>query len=497
MSHRWGIHVVMRVRVACAAVGAVGLALSAMPLRAAPIVQNSLITQNSPDYMYWEAEAFDRTTGPDNDTWRINFFPAGSPSGGKTIQSPVNQVTGDPGTNDLVTYRLQFTTPGDYYFYAFRTGGGDSIFPPPSFNADPTNVGTNNNRWNSLRVGWNELGPGDPAGAGGDDYPDASYFATGAYTYRVGAAEVNTPIELRLEGREANSEYDRVALHRSTGQTSAQLDGLSFSTTVINNPAPPPPPPPAVPVAGPFIAGPQGGNGFFGVREITGATGSPNYPELGNFQNDAVYNRLDKAAYTQANPSGNVVNYQAPVININDNDTQGNYGGDSLYRSDPDQANPNSDTVNNISLLATGTIRVPAAGTYTFGVRSDDGFRLTILDRQNGTVIPFSGTGGDANTQLNNGTLQAAVGRDDVDSFGTINLPAGDLPIQLLFFEGDGGSGVELFAAPGALTTFDASQFDLVGDVANGGLELVPEPGSAGLLGLAALGLIARRRRTG
>jgi predicted NAD/FAD-binding protein len=37
-------------------------------------------------------------------------------------------------------------------------------------------------------------------------------------------------------------------------------------------------------------------------------------------------------------------------------------------------------------------------------------------------------------------------------------------------FEGGGGDGVEFFAAPGNLTSFDAAVFRLVGDVAEGGL---------------------------
>ena len=41
--------------------------------------------------------------------------------------------------------------------------------------------------------------------------------------------------------------------------------------------------------------------------------------------------------------------------------------------------------------------------------------------------------------------------------------------MRLVFFERGGGAEVELFAAPGAHGTFN-SNFDLVGDVANGGL---------------------------
>ncbi len=43
---------------------------------AATLSQNSLITQNNADYLYWQAEAFDRVEAPDEaNLWRINFNP--------------------------------------------------------------------------------------------------------------------------------------------------------------------------------------------------------------------------------------------------------------------------------------------------------------------------------------------------------------------------------------------------------------------------------------
>ena len=103
---------------------------------------------------------------------------------------------------------------------------------------------------------------------------------------------------------------------------------------------------------------------------------------------------------------------------------------------------------------ATGLVRVPTAGTWTFGVSSDDGFSLTV----GGQSIAFDGLRGADNTL---GTFTFAA--------------AGDYDLSLLFFENGGGSGLELFAAQGNKTAFD-STFRLVGDTARGGLAMTSTP---------------------
>ena len=110
-------------------------------------------------------------------------------------------------------------------------------------------------------------------------------------------------------------------------------------------------------------------------------------------------------------------------------------------------------------IVATGSITIPAAGTYTFGLNSDDGGRILI----NGVEIM----------------------RDDSfhgpqDAFGTVTLTAGQHTFEAVMFEGSGGDCVEFFAAPGTLEAFDANVFRLVGDVANGGLAAATTPAGAG-----------------
>ena len=102
---------------------------------------------------------------------------------------------------------------------------------------------------------------------------------------------------------------------------------------------------------------------------------------------------------------------------------------------------------------------IPAGqgGTWTFGTNSDDGLRLRI----------------DGQTVINDDSLHAPQNR-----FGQANLTAGPHALELVFFERGGGAEVELFAAKGSYTTFNANAFDLVGDVANGGLAVETIPGS-------------------
>ena len=100
---------------------------------------------------------------------------------------------------------------------------------------------------------------------------------------------------------------------------------------------------------------------------------------------------------------------------------------------------------NNFVTEATGVITIPVSGIWTFGVNSDDGFRVTI-----GTNV-----------------LSYPSPRSPGDSVATFNLPAGDYPVRLVFYECGGGAEVEFFAVSGAYSAFNTS-FRLVGDTANG-----------------------------
>lgn len=93
-----------------------------------------------------------------------------------------------------------------------------------------------------------------------------------------------------------------------------------------------------------------------------------------------------------------------------------------------------------------GTIRVPAAGDWTFAVQSDDGYRVKISG--NGYSTVFSG-------KL---TAEKAICH-------TVTLPAaGDYEVEVLHNNGGVGAFLDFSAAKGRFTDFRPSEFKLVGD---------------------------------
>lgn len=148
-----------------------------------------------------------------------------------------------------------------------------------------------------------------------------------------------------------------------------------------------------------------------------------------------------------------VFSENAPVINYLNTSSGANYGGDRTFPgltigSDRDD----------FVIHATATITIPAAGVWSFGVNSDDGFGLTI--------------GG--------ASMSAPNPRGPTDSIQNFNFPAaGDYPLDLVYFERGGGAEVELFAAQGSFATWNTN-FKLVGDVANGGLAVLSPVVSGG-----------------
>jgi autotransporter-associated beta strand protein len=152
-----------------------------------------------------------------------------------------------------------------------------------------------------------------------------------------------------------------------------------------------------------------------------------------------------------ATPARQTKRVTASYPTINFYGTGNNYGlfpGDVAF---PDQTmNVNTD---DFIMVATTKVFVPAAGVWTFGVRSDDGFKLTVFNGQTNVNVEFAGTRGPA------------------DTLETVSFAApGMYSLRLLCFDRGGGSMAELFAAPGTHYAFDADVFRLVGDRAAGGL---------------------------
>ncbi|MDB6154394.1 MAG: hypothetical protein JWL90_2847 [Chthoniobacteraceae bacterium] len=133
-------------------------------------------------------------------------------------------------------------------------------------------------------------------------------------------------------------------------------------------------------------------------------------------------------------------------------------GGDGHYASNLNFPNGSAEP---FAIKATGSITIPTAGTYVFGLNSDDGGRIKI----DGAAVMIDDTNHGASDHLS----------------GAINLTAGVHSVEVIMWEGGGGDEVEFFAAPGALTAWNATNFKLVGAV--GALAVATPPLSAGATG--------------
>ncbi|MEM9825989.1 MAG: lamin tail domain-containing protein [Planctomycetota bacterium] len=165
---------------------------------------------------------------------------------------------------------------------------------------------------------------------------------------------------------------------------------------------------------------------------------------------DGIVNSLAIANQVLATPAyqQSVAQARTETINFRGTGSGGNFGNDMAFPSQNI-----GDDVDHFVIRATTQVQIPAAGVYSFGVNSDDGFSLSL-----------SGSAGDFSSEFP-GTRAA---RDTIEVFNITEPGAYDL--ELVMFEAGGGASVELFAAPGIHTAFNASVFDLVGDVAAGGL---------------------------
>ena len=132
---------------------------------------------------------------------------------------------------------------------------------------------------------------------------------------------------------------------------------------------------------------------------------------------------------------------QYSVVNLHGSAGSGNFGGDDPF--------PNQTIgvdINDFVVTAETAIYIPTAGTFSFAVGSDDGFRLNITGQGQSFGSEYTGTRGFGTT------------------VGAFNFPAaGYYDLRLLFFERGGGATVELSCAAGSFGEFDGSAFKLVG----------------------------------
>lgn len=255
---------------------------------------------------------------------------------------------------------------------------------------------------------------------------------------------------------------DYIVFHNRESGRRSNLDDV-----VIESPTAPPPPP----LSHDFLnVGPQGGVGVFGIREVRG---------IGPLNNigDAVRSLLSGA--------GLIYDGCSPAVNFNDPESPGGGG----YFGNASKAPFFSDTSaddNDIALVANAWLLVEDPGVYTFGFRSDDGAYLHIEDAN------FTNKWGGG---MGFGDAMAYVGTTgDSDTGASTYLGPGVHELEFFFFERNGGSFVELWAAPGEWDQFDANAFGLLSDQVEG-LRLMPEPTTLALAGIGLLALWKRRKQ--
>jgi hypothetical protein len=181
-----------------------------------------------------------------------------------------------------------------------------------------------------------------------------------------------------------------------------------------------------------------------------------------NIKSAGVVNSISDAEALIATPASQaqVVTETSSVLNYMGTGGGGNYGADAVFPGAPAGAD-----IDDFVIEAVATITIPSAGSWTFGVNSDDGFSLSV------------------------GTFNSAFPdpRGPSDTLAAFNFPAaGDYPLRLVMFERGGGASLELFAAKGDFAAWDSSAFHLVGDTASGGLAVrsVPTGGTGGYANL-------------
>jgi hypothetical protein len=208
--------------------------------------------------------------------------------------------------------------------------------------------------------------------------------------------------------------------------------------------------------ADPF-PGNLGAAGLWGVRDIRNHTLQP-----ASIQDAMVI------AYNQS--GGTVTNGTRSAFNLSDPDTSnnaGNFGGDQAFVSNTAGAD------DNIIVIGQAFVQIDTDNDYTFGFSGDDGSRLRIYGQDFISAVTTAGGNGQDPPNIGDQIFfTEPTGNGTV--LGIVHLTPGVYFVEHLFFEATGGAWSEVYAAPGAKTSFDSS-FKLIGGT--GGLSVVaPRP---------------------
>ncbi|MDB6135514.1 MAG: autotransporter-associated beta strand repeat protein [Verrucomicrobiales bacterium] len=164
---------------------------------------------------------------------------------------------------------------------------------------------------------------------------------------------------------------------------------------------------------------------------------------------------VEAAVWWLAQPDSvnGLITVSAGALNFNDP----GFGGTGSFANDAPIPWNNSGTPaddNYFATLMEGTIRVPADGEYFIGWQGDDGGFLEFVNPPwpvSFNHLTANATGNsvitDSSDGLSKGRLQHNGGGGNTRTIGAIELPAGQYPVRVMWFEDAGSSHFEVFAA--------------------------------------------------
>ena len=168
--------------------------------------------------------------------------------------------------------------------------------------------------------------------------------------------------------------------------------------------------------------------------------------------------------YLTTGADGHFYNTAANPGNINDRDVPGDGVNDVATVVTTEVSVPEFE---NYAAKSTGTFSVPTSGAWTFGVNTDEAYKLTVTDPGNNVVGTISWT----NPAIG---VNSATNGQPTNSFYTIsNLVSGTIyTVTLEWMNASGGSEIELYTTAGTRSTWADSSgvvypWSLLGDTSN------------------------------
>ena len=212
-------------------------------------------------------------------------------------------------------------------------------------------------------------------------------------------------------------------------------------------------PTPLMPLEG--LAGPDGGDGFWGLRQIW---------------NGGTLGSLGAALAVAADPvaaGADVADTEVPTIDYVETNGPGNGG---IIPGDlPLPAEELGMSADDFMIIGKAHFTVAESGDYTIGCHSDDGFGMILMG------AGFSSSSGGGRIDPNFPSILAHPGvTGDSNTRGVVTLQAGTVyGIQVLGYERGGGASFEFYAAKGAFVLDeDTTEWFAIGDP-KGPLQLV------------------------